>query len=492
MDFPSGMFQECVLPLALVYKYRFPGGEEYYKKNRLKELVKAGIRYTSLSSHRDGSADDYYPYERALGASCFPLYACTEACIELGIRDEEMIQFFKRRSDWIMEHEESGRLTNHQALAALCLYNTYILAGDKQYLEGAKRKIKTVLDWQHEEGWFWEYEGADPGYQTFTINYMAKYLKKSGDESIVEPLKRAIDFSSYFMHPDGSYGGEYGSRNTCVFFPNGYEIMAPNHPPSAIIADAFLKGATEGKIAYIEDERLFFHFTGNYLEAYLNYSQAARGMVGEPRGNFTRYFPGAGLYIRSEDENYSIIALNKGGVIKHFTQGAHRISDTGIAGRTRGGGIVVTHAIGEYDIEVGERKVSVSGSFSYANHERMTTLKMIILRVFLISIGRFYPNLIRKALQKRLITGKKRAPIGFSRTFQFERCGLRIIDEIKYLAFGKNAKLDRLYAGVDGTSIYVVMSNQYQVSNLESWTDLSHVLDQLNRDGYARIERTIS
>lgn len=491
IDFPSGMFQECVLPLALIYKYQFPGGEEYYKKNRIRELVEAGIRQASLSSHSDGSADDYYPYERALGASCFSLYAFTEACIELEIKDEEMIQFFRRRSEWIMRHEESGRLTNHQALAALCLYNTYILTGDTRYLEGARRKIKTVLDWQHEEGWFWEYEGADPGYQTFTINYLAKYFKKSGDKSIVEPLKRAIDFSSYFMHPDGSYGGEYGSRNTYVFYPNGYEIMAPVHPPSALIADAFLRGAIEGKIAYVEDERLFFHFTGNYLEAYLNYTHEGRDRMQEPKGNFTKYFPGAGLYIRQEDEDYTVIALNKGGVVKHFKQGSHCLSDTGIAGRTTGGGIVVTHALDKYEIEVGDSKVSVSGIFSYAHNERMTTAKMLILRVVLLSIGRFYPNLIRRVLQKRLITGKKRAPIWFSRTFQFERGSLRIIDKIKYLTPGKKVKLEKLYAGVDGTSIYVVMSNQFQRSNLESWTDLSPFLDKLNKDGYVRIERNI-
>src|SRR5262245_36170315 len=66
--FASGMYQEYVLPLALVYQYQFPGGAEYYQQPSLKEWVRAGLHYASQSAHADGSCDDYFPYERALGA----------------------------------------------------------------------------------------------------------------------------------------------------------------------------------------------------------------------------------------------------------------------------------------------------------------------------------------------------------------------------------------------------------------------------------------
>ena len=54
-------------------------------------------------------------------------------------------------------------------------------------------------------------------------------------------LRPAVEFAWHFMHPDGSYGGEYGSRNTYHFYPHGFEVMAAHEPKAGQIADQFLK-----------------------------------------------------------------------------------------------------------------------------------------------------------------------------------------------------------------------------------------------------------
>lgn len=66
MDFPCGMYQEFVLPLALCFLNDYPGNK-FYQKERLRELTIAGIKYANKSSHKDGTCDDYFPYERAMG-----------------------------------------------------------------------------------------------------------------------------------------------------------------------------------------------------------------------------------------------------------------------------------------------------------------------------------------------------------------------------------------------------------------------------------------
>jgi hypothetical protein len=48
------------------------------------------------------------------------------------------------------------------------------------------------------------------------------------------------------MHPDGSYGGEYGNRNTYPFYPHGFELSAHLTPRAGQIADAFLLGSSNG------------------------------------------------------------------------------------------------------------------------------------------------------------------------------------------------------------------------------------------------------
>ena len=75
-DFPSGMSQEFVLPLALVYDTKIPGNK-YYKNKNIKKAI-AGIKFAKESSHPDGSCDDYYPFEKAKGCSILLICVCIE------------------------------------------------------------------------------------------------------------------------------------------------------------------------------------------------------------------------------------------------------------------------------------------------------------------------------------------------------------------------------------------------------------------------------
>jgi hypothetical protein len=72
MDFPCGMSQEMVLLLALVYKNKYEGNP-FHGLTRIRELAEAAIRFMLKSSHPDGTCDDYFPFERAMGALVFSL-----------------------------------------------------------------------------------------------------------------------------------------------------------------------------------------------------------------------------------------------------------------------------------------------------------------------------------------------------------------------------------------------------------------------------------
>ena len=269
-DFPSAMYQEAVLPLALVYRFAMPGNR-WHRNERIRELAVAGLRFTARSSHRDGSCDDYYPFERALGAAVFSLHASTEAYRILELADRELLRFFARRGDWLLRHDETGRLSNHQALAALALFYTYRLTGQERFLQGARRRIERLFEWQSPEGWFPEYEGCDLGYLTLTIDALAKYHRATEDPAVLNPLRRAIRFAAHFLHPDGSVGGTYGSRNTSHFFPHGMELLAGKEPLAATLADGCLKGIRDASRSYCDDDRLYCHLAANYMQAYLDW-----------------------------------------------------------------------------------------------------------------------------------------------------------------------------------------------------------------------------
>ena len=88
MDFPCGMSQEMVLLLALVYKNSYPGNS-FHQVCRIKELSEAAIKFLIKSSHKDGTCDDYFPFERAMGALVFSLYAASESYLVLEMEDQE-------------------------------------------------------------------------------------------------------------------------------------------------------------------------------------------------------------------------------------------------------------------------------------------------------------------------------------------------------------------------------------------------------------------
>jgi len=490
LDFPCGMSQELVLPLALLYRNPYPGNK-YHSLERVRELACAAMRFAMKGSHGDGTCDDYFPYERAMGAMVFSTYAAAESCRILEVQDEELVEFFLKRCRHLERHNESGKLSNHQALAGLAAFTVYQITGEDWVRRLAQDRVGLALSWQHpREGWFQEYEGADPGYHTCTIDFLAKYYQKSGDSSLKDPLKKAVDFAAHFMHPDGSYGGEYGSRNTYHYYPHGFEILAPFTEKAVQLNDAFLQGVGKGRHYAMDDDRLFGHLVYNWLQAYGDFFP--RGA--EPLWNdqsFTRWFPHAGLVCCKKDRYYAVSNLKKGGVTKVFSSSGCLGSDTGIVGQLEKGSVIVTHLMDDRHQVQGDEaagEFSVSGVFSLRSWKLASPLKLICFRMVNLTFGRFFPGLLRYLLQKILITGKRRTAYPFIRKIRYEEDAVHVCDE-----FPRPIPLTRMSAASDATSIYVAASNVYQESVLKcSWVHAPPELVEQVRQGGGVWDRTIA
>ncbi len=72
-------------------------------------------------------------------------------------------------------------MSNHQALAALGLLHVAAITDERRYRQAAEERLHRLLAWQSSEGWFDEYGGADPGYQTVTIDCLVKCRRLFGD-----------------------------------------------------------------------------------------------------------------------------------------------------------------------------------------------------------------------------------------------------------------------------------------------------------------------
>ena len=488
MDFPCGMSQEMVLPLALAYAREYPGNK-YYQTERLKELSEAAIRYMIKSSHKDGTCDDYFPYERAMGALVFSLYAATEAYQVIGMQDDEVENFFLKRVHHLENENETGRLSNHQALAGLAAYNVFCITGDDKARKTAEDRVALTLSWQDpDEGWYQEYEGADPGYHTCTIDFLAKYLQKrstrdeEAEHTVLQSLIKAVDFSWYFMHPDGSYGGEYGSRNTYHFYPHGFELMAPHTPKASQIADAFLQSADLDKRYHNDDDRMTAHYVYNFMQAWEDYHAERPNPLNESKACTNgKWMPSAKIFVNwntSENgdiQNYLITNQSKGGVLKIFDPKGCIASDTGLIGELEDGTIVVSHLV-QHDSKFTENfdktlsTLEVQGDFCIRKANGMTVFKQLLLRLWLITMGRFNANLTRSIVQKIAITGKPKTSYRFKRVISVNSREVKVTDFIP-----ENMPLKRLSIGSDAASIYVANSLVFQESRLTPWqhADLS-------------------
>ena len=494
-SFPSEMYQEGVLPLALAYARKMPGNR-WYMSPRVRELAIAGIRFAARSCHRDGSCDDYYPFERALGAAVFSLLAAVKAYRILHVHDAELIDWFRLRADWLVQSDESGRLTNHQAVAALGLLHVAEITGDERYRRAAEARIDRVSAWQHDEGWFDEYGGADPGYQTVTIDCLANYRKISGHARLDQPLSRAVSFCRHFLHPDNSYGGEYGSRGTYHFYPHGMELLAAQNADAADLADGYLASIVDGTQAHFSDDRLYTHRLANRIEAYLDWSPK-RPPSTDPPTDSVHFFPAAGLLVRRTASAHTVISAARGGLFKHFASLKQPLTDAGLIVETTDGRIAVSQ---QHDLErevefsavPGTQSVtgsfhrfSVAGPLHWCRFETATPLKQSLLHTGMWLIGRGCRTLVRKLLQRRLITGRRKCPIRLARSFEFHGdpnsntgCLIRVTDTI-HLA-DPRIQLRRLAFGSDHQAAYVAASGVYQDAVLHEWTDLAEHLAELN------------
>jgi hypothetical protein len=487
IDFPSGMAQEFVWPLALVHRTDIPDNP-FYQRSPLQEWVEAGILYAAGSAHPDGSCDDYFPYERAGGAAAFSLLACMESYALLGLRNEAALRFFRKRADWLASHQESGRLTNHQALIVLCLELASRLLQTSRWDRAKDQRLDEVLSWQSPEGWFPEYEGCDPGYHSLTIWCLARIDQLRTNARLKGAIGKAVGLAAQFVHPDGTYGGEYGSRNTYSFFPHGFELAGKWMPEALSVNDRFLVGLSNGLGPCYADDHILGHHAWNYLLAWRDFVVDRPPPPPRPSGRI--FFPEAGILIDRRPETELYLGLNKGGVFKLYRKDQLAVSDTQLSLQVAKGRAIknaVAHMTDRYQVRIEEDEIVIQGSLGWAKQKQMTPMSLLALRLAALSFGRLFPNLIRGLLQRILITTKRDAPFTFSRRIRWKNGTWKVIDELSGRSW-KNVRGAGI--GCDQTSIYVVMSRTFQMGQLQGWHDLTAAIKKLEPGQSLKLERT--
>lgn len=501
IDTPSAHFQESVLVLALLYKYKFPDSI-YFSNNKMRDWCIGGMRFWTRIQHNDGSFDDFYPYERALGATVITLYAVLESYgllqNEVSSKDSDLIlSAAYKTAKWLTKNDEPSLLTNHQAQALVALYTASKVFNEEVFLKAAAKRLETIMNAQSPEGWFIEYGGADLGYQTTTISFLAKYYKKTNDERVLDMLKKAVSFVSYFIYPNNSYGGFIGSRNTIHFHPHGFEILAKDIPLAGKIADAALRGINAGTLLTPEMENRYFPESQyEFLQAYLDFTPRFNEEIKLPYETklFKKYFRDARIFIINEENYYAVVGVNKGGVLKIYSINPPKLiySDAGLIGTLKSGEMISSQWLdNKYQAEVDGDEIEVSGNFHKVASQLPSPTKQILFRLGLLTIFRsnWASYKLKKNLMKMLIIKNETVPIKFTREVKCSK-KIQIQDAIEIL--GKKS-FDSLAIGDEFSLIFVAYSKHFQTQELSSESiNLNNVIEKLNKNRKVTIKRVIN
>jgi hypothetical protein len=344
-------------------------------------------------------------------------------------------------ADYLVKYDETHALiSNHLLGAAAGLQLFHRIGKDDRCEKRAAFYIDKVLARQSPEGWYEEYGGADPGYQTLALYYLANYFNETGSERVFNSLVRGVDFISYFVHPDGSFGGEYGSRNTEIFYPGGLSLLQNEITEAASLLDFMIDSIQQGRTVNLNsiDTGNLAPLMNNYLELMRHRPEGDNRetgkvipFVGRP---FVKEFKEAGIVIYNGEETYAVIGISKGGVIKEFDKKRGTIvrDDCGYIGSLKGGEKVSTQNLCIPRYSLSESRLIIEADFFTLKLPALDSYSFLLLRLFNLSLGRIRVTRerIKRALVKKLIVNQKKSSFKLTRTL-FLASPLEVKDRIE-------------------------------------------------------------
>jgi len=437
-DFTNGTMQGGVHALAIAIKLGL-----IEKPKFALETIDSAIRAIARIRVKNGSLVEAFPNENSFCVTALVAFDVLSAIKHLAAnisseQKEEYLNIVRPLIRFITNNDEKHAvISNHIAtgIAAIELWNELAMENSKR----GKDLLSIIYTHQSEEGWYREYEGADPGYQTLCTYYLFCAYEVTGDEELLESLKRGGSFLKYFAHPDGTIGGLYGSRNTEVYYPAGLVALASILEDFNLTAGLLHKGVMNGNHIFPQDIDIgnFIPLLNAYAVAALHYEQSGimtdkTQCLAPYEKVFIKKFDHAGIYIHSTDRYYAIVNYKKGGILKVFDKDTKILDmeDGGIFGSLSNGKRFSTQQVDEkqnFDDH------SINASFYDINESYPNPWTSILLRILGLTLfnSDYFRELFKKHIVRMLITKKNRINGSAIRRFKFMDDKIIVHENIK-------------------------------------------------------------
>ncbi len=428
-DFSSIILQQA--GYALHQAAKLP--EWQADREALDAIAAASARFWNLRAHKHYAFEEYYPWEQGYPPLAFATLAVAKLAHD-GVVPVDEVRAGLRIAARQLRSRFEDKAANQQVagLAALAWVDK-VLPDEADASAFAAQKAET-LALQHEEGWYWEYDGPDVGYLAVTIDCLWDLYDATGDADFRTSIARALAYMAAYPAAAPNGIGLHNSRNTDYLVPYGIIRSAlegeeaERRDAAAVAIWAFAKADGDDHTYAATDDRYICHYIGHsVLRALALLGPSKRLSASDDRGE-PRLLDGCGHYL----EPGLIVSASKGGIVT-LTSETGEASDFGwivARGKTQ----FVTHWWSpDWSFRAEEGGVTVEGRM-FSHREKLSTpFKHIVLRVLSFVLGR---RLI--AILKRVLIFKRggKAEPGFTRRIRRDGRALEIIDRITGLQAG--------------------------------------------------------
>ena len=279
--------------------------------------------------------------------------------------------------------ENHAFISNHLATAALAYCRYWKLTKNNYYKLKYEKLLNKILDNQSKEGWYKEYDGFDPGYESLSINYLSQIYKITKNKKLYKSLKKSCNFIKLFFLSNNNFGGIYGSRCTEFLFPGGFEIVNKfkfNFP---------IQNVREGimhnyhaNILSMDDMNIVPMFN-SYCLSLVNISN--NNIKKKKTKKLKKYFADAGIFI-VKNKNYELIVNCKKGGCYHYLKKKRLIKNYGVLIKYNNK-FASTQKIDQKNfIKFKNNQIIIFSKLKKINFRNITELEFILLRIFCYTI----------------------------------------------------------------------------------------------------------
>lgn len=426
-DFPSMVLQQPVCVLDLISRQELILPNVDISPEKASEWMHTALRFWAKSQRKNGSFDEYYPFESGFPPTAFSLYS-TALVARHNEVDDEVKQAMEKAAAFLLQTPEKQAYNQEiVALTGCSLTQSLGIPVDNLKLES---RWDEVFENQSQEGWFNEYDGADTGYLSVTCDALYDYYQIGYDQRAKKAASMAANYIYHFLTIADNIPAMINSRNTDYILPYGLSRFGSEDRFASSIVKSQILGIEKPQhyLHHIDDRYLTHYVYVSWFRALSHFEKLSDDDPVPTTG--AKWFPEARVFILHKPDEWSLhVAAGKGGVaLKTFKDGA-MVGNLGWRGILKKNQITCSHwqephTDVSFEFVDGEYRIKAIMPLMKHRHFVPSVLKHMILRILSRTIGK---KLI-PILKKMLIFRKVEISGNFERMITIRDSKVKILD----------------------------------------------------------------